>query len=54
MPKIHSADCYTKPPIKELAARERAEPGFCACVKDFAVQQHCMQKISAFICIILK
>ncbi|XP_027158668.1 nuclear pore complex protein NUP98A-like [Coffea eugenioides] len=35
MPKIHSADCYTKPPINELAARERAEPGFCACVKDF-------------------
>lgn len=30
MPKIHSADCYSELPIKELAARERAEPGFCA------------------------
>ncbi|KAI3837185.1 hypothetical protein MKW92_028699 [Papaver armeniacum] len=37
MPKLLYPDYYTEPRIEELAAKERAEPGFCSRVKDFIV-----------------
>lgn len=37
MPKLRRSDYYTEPRIQELAAKERAEPGFCCHVKDFVV-----------------
>ncbi|CAN1299460.1 Nuclear pore complex protein NUP98A [Linum perenne] len=37
MPKLRRADYYTEPRIQELAAKERAEPGYCRRVKDFVV-----------------
>ncbi|CAM8917863.1 unnamed protein product [Rhodiola kirilowii] len=37
LPKLGSPDYYTQPHIQELAAKERAEPGFCSRVKDFVV-----------------
>ncbi|KAL5551185.1 hypothetical protein UlMin_001361 [Ulmus minor] len=37
MPKLRRSDYYTEPRIQELAAKERAEPGFCRHVKDFVV-----------------
>lgn len=37
MPKLSQPDYYTKPDVKELAAKERAEPGFCCRVKDFVI-----------------
>lgn len=37
LPKLQHADYYTIPSIEELAAKERAEPGFCRSVKDFVV-----------------
>ncbi|KAI3950350.1 hypothetical protein MKW92_042852 [Papaver armeniacum] len=37
MPKLIYPDYYTEPRIQELAAKERAEPGFCGRVKDFIV-----------------
>ncbi|KAI3848483.1 hypothetical protein MKX03_031750 [Papaver bracteatum] len=37
MPKLRYPDYYTEPRIQELAAKERAEPGFCGRVKDFIV-----------------
>ncbi|XP_048445082.1 nuclear pore complex protein NUP98A-like [Pyrus x bretschneideri] len=37
MPKLRRTDYYTEPRIQELAAKERAEQGFCCCVKDFVV-----------------
>ncbi|KAL5701257.1 hypothetical protein ACHQM5_026613 [Ranunculus cassubicifolius] len=40
MPKLQHADYYTEPRIQELAAKERAEPGFCQHVKDFVVGRH--------------
>ncbi|GFS44551.1 nucleoporin autopeptidase [Actinidia rufa] len=40
MPKLRHSDYYTEPRIQELAAMERAHPGFCRRVKDFAVGRH--------------
>lgn len=40
MPKLRQSDYYTEPRIQELAAKERAEPGFCRRVKDFIVGRH--------------
>lgn len=40
MPKLRHSDYYTEPRIQELAAKERAEPGFCCHVKDFVVGRH--------------
>ncbi|KAL8196324.1 hypothetical protein R6Q57_025324 [Mikania cordata] len=40
MPKLRHSDYYTEPKIQELAAKERAEPGFCRRVKDFVVGRH--------------
>lgn len=40
MPKLRRTDYYTEPRIQELAAKERAEPGFCRRVKDFIVGRH--------------
>lgn len=40
MPKLRRSDYYTEPRIQELAAKERAEPGFCRRVKDFVVGRH--------------
>jgi nuclear pore complex protein Nup98-Nup96 len=37
MPKLRKSDYFTVPRIHELAAKERAEPGFCSHVKDFVV-----------------
>ncbi|KAM1185817.1 hypothetical protein ACFX2G_015391 [Malus domestica] len=37
MPKLRRTDYYTEPRIQELAAKERADPGFCCRVKDFVV-----------------
>ena len=37
MPKLRRSDYYTEPRIQELAAKERAEPGYCSRVKDFVV-----------------
>ncbi|CAL0316652.1 unnamed protein product [Lupinus luteus] len=37
MPKLRHSDYYTLPRIHELAAKERAEPGFCSHVKDFVI-----------------
>ncbi|KAL1556444.1 nuclear pore complex protein NUP98A-like [Salvia divinorum] len=37
MPKLHHSDYYTEPRIQELAAKERAEQGYCRHVKDFVV-----------------
>ncbi|KAK9145253.1 hypothetical protein Sjap_005156 [Stephania japonica] len=40
MPKLRHSDYYTEPRIQELAAKERAEPGFCSHVRDFVVGRH--------------
>nr|XP_043628529.1 nuclear pore complex protein NUP98A [Erigeron canadensis]XP_043628537.1 nuclear pore complex protein NUP98A [Erigeron canadensis]XP_043628546.1 nuclear pore complex protein NUP98A [Erigeron canadensis] len=40
MPKLRQSDYYTEPRIQELAAKERAQPGFCRRVKDFVVGRH--------------
>lgn len=40
MPKLRHSDYYTEPRIQELAAKERAEPGFCKHVRDFIVGRH--------------
>ncbi|KAF6163465.1 hypothetical protein GIB67_029314 [Kingdonia uniflora] len=40
MPKLRHSDYYTEPRIQELAAKERAEPGFCRRVKEFVVGRH--------------
>ncbi|KAI3966146.1 hypothetical protein MKW92_043438 [Papaver armeniacum] len=40
MPKLCYPDYYTEPQIQELAAKERAEPGFSCRVKDFTVGRH--------------
>ncbi|XP_047315699.1 nuclear pore complex protein NUP98A-like [Impatiens glandulifera] len=40
MPKLRNPDYYTEPRIQELAAKERAEPGFCRNVKNFVVGRH--------------
>ncbi|KVH91981.1 Peptidase S59, nucleoporin [Cynara cardunculus var. scolymus] len=40
MPKLRHSYYYTKPTIQELAAKERAEPGYCGRVKDFVVGRH--------------
>ncbi|KAF5192240.1 Nuclear pore complex protein nup98a [Thalictrum thalictroides] len=40
MPKLKHADYYTEPRIQELAAKERAEPGFCQHVKNFVIGRH--------------
>nr|GEW39870.1 nuclear pore complex protein NUP98A-like [Tanacetum cinerariifolium] len=40
MPKLRHSDYYTEPRVQELAAKERAEPGFCRRVKDFTVGRH--------------
>ncbi|GJN27222.1 hypothetical protein PR202_gb15222 [Eleusine coracana subsp. coracana] len=37
MPKLPDADYFTEPSLEELAAKERAEPGYCSRVKDFIV-----------------
>ncbi|KAK8503846.1 hypothetical protein V6N13_021628 [Hibiscus sabdariffa] len=40
MPKLRRSDYFTEPRIQVLAARERAEPGYCRRVKDFVVGRH--------------
>ncbi|KAL9174945.1 hypothetical protein ABFS82_02G084000 [Erythranthe guttata] len=37
MPKLPDGDYYTEPSIKDLAAKEISEPGFCSRVNDFVV-----------------
>ncbi|XP_059662088.1 nuclear pore complex protein NUP98A isoform X2 [Cornus florida] len=48
MPKLRHSDYYTEPRIQELAAKERAEPGFCRRVKDFVVGRHGYGSIKFF------
>lgn len=48
MPKLRHPDYYTEPKIQELAAKERAEPGFCCHVKDFVVGRHGFGSIKFF------
>ncbi|KZV45350.1 hypothetical protein F511_04088 [Dorcoceras hygrometricum] len=48
MPKLRHSDYYTEPRIQELAAKERAEPGFCRNVKDFVVGRHGFGSIKFF------
>ncbi|XP_071741717.1 nuclear pore complex protein NUP98A-like [Rutidosis leptorrhynchoides] len=40
MPKLRHSDYYTEPRVQELAAKERAEPGFCRRVNNFVVGRH--------------
>ncbi|KAL9662273.1 hypothetical protein QQ045_027106 [Rhodiola kirilowii] len=40
LPKLHLSDYYTEPSMEELAANEKAEPGFLSHVKDFVVGRH--------------
>ncbi|KAL6875674.1 hypothetical protein ACP4OV_013187 [Aristida adscensionis] len=40
MPKLPQADYFTEPSLEELAAKERAEPGYCSRVRDFVVGRH--------------
>uniref|UniRef100_A0A1J3FUW3 Nucleoporin autopeptidase n=1 Tax=Noccaea caerulescens TaxID=107243 RepID=A0A1J3FUW3_NOCCA len=40
MPKLRQSDYFTEPRIQELAAKERADPGYCRRVKDFVVGRH--------------
>uniref|UniRef100_A0ACD5VSI5 Uncharacterized protein n=1 Tax=Avena sativa TaxID=4498 RepID=A0ACD5VSI5_AVESA len=37
MPKLSQADYFMEPSLEELAAKERAEPGYCRRVRDFVV-----------------
>eukprot|EP00249_Psilotum_nudum_P023544 c28918_g1_i2 orf=482-3577(-) len=37
MPKLRHSEYYVAPRIQELAAKERAEPGYCRKVRDFVV-----------------
>jgi nuclear pore complex protein Nup98-Nup96 len=37
LPNLRSADYYMKPCLKELAARELADPGYCSRVLDFTI-----------------
>ncbi|XP_051120462.1 nuclear pore complex protein NUP98A [Andrographis paniculata] len=48
MPKLRHSDYYTEPRIQELAAKERAEPGFCRHVRDFVVGRHGYGSIKFF------
>ncbi|PIN26214.1 Nuclear pore complex, Nup98 component (sc Nup145/Nup100/Nup116) [Handroanthus impetiginosus] len=48
MPKLRHSDYFTEPRIQELAAKERAEPGFCRHVKDFVVGRHGYGSIKFF------
>lgn len=40
MPKLRQPDYFTEPRIQELAAKERADPGYCRRVRDFVVGRH--------------
>lgn len=40
MPKLRHSDYYVQPRVQELAAKERAEPGYCRRVKGFVVGRH--------------
>ncbi|KAL3651060.1 hypothetical protein CASFOL_007463 [Castilleja foliolosa] len=48
MPKLRHSDYFTEPRIQEIAAKERAEPGFCRHVKDFVVGRHGYGSIKFF------
>lgn len=48
MPKLRHSDYYTEPRIQELAAKERAEPGYCRRVKDFVVGRNGYGSIKFF------
>ncbi|CAN6884552.1 unnamed protein product [Brassica oleracea] len=40
LPKLRQSDYFTEPSIRELAAKERADPGYCRRVRDFVVGRH--------------
>ncbi|CAA0806684.1 Nuclear pore complex protein NUP98A [Striga hermonthica] len=48
MPKLRHSDYFTEPRVQELAAKERAEPGFCRHVCDFVVGRHGYGSIKFF------
>ncbi|ONM25705.1 Nuclear pore complex protein NUP98A [Zea mays] len=48
LPKLPRADYFTEPSIEELAAKERAEPGYCGRVRDFVVGRHDYGSIKFF------
>ncbi|XP_059070259.1 nuclear pore complex protein NUP98B-like [Cryptomeria japonica] len=48
MPKLGHSDYYTEPKIQELAAKERAEPGYCQRAKDFVVGRKGYDSIKFF------
>ncbi|GER56134.1 nucleoporin family protein [Striga asiatica] len=48
MPKLRHSDYFTEPRVQELAAKERAEPGFCRHVRDFVVGRHNYGSIKFF------
>ncbi|CAD6218735.1 unnamed protein product [Miscanthus lutarioriparius] len=40
LPKLPRADYFTEPSIEEIAAKERAQAGYCGQVRDFVVGRH--------------
>jgi len=40
IPKLPQGDYFTEPSVEELAAKERAKPGYCRRVRDFVVGRH--------------
>ncbi|CAN8284455.1 unnamed protein product [Cochlearia groenlandica] len=40
LPKLHHAEYFTEPRVQELAAKEKANPGYCSRVKDFVIGRH--------------
>ncbi|CDY30894.1 BnaC09g15120D [Brassica napus] len=40
LPKLHHAEYFTEPRVQELAAKERANPGYTGRVRDFVVGRH--------------
>ena len=40
MPKLRNSDYFIQPKTQELAAKERAEPGYCRSVKEFVIGRH--------------
>ena len=40
MPKLRNSDYFIQPKTQELAAKERAEPGYCRSVNEFVIGRH--------------
>jgi hypothetical protein len=46
MPKLRHSDYFTDPKVQELAALERADPGYCRRVADFVVGRKVRRVVS--------